>query len=87
LSFISCGIRLFGANLNPSGKITTAPTFKPPLSPFPKTCFAFVSYGIFTTASKTESGSTADGDSIIVGFEAKLNRHRLYYQIQFLRLL
>ena len=31
--------RLFGANLKPSGKITTAPTFKPPLLPFAKTCF------------------------------------------------
>ena len=32
--------RFFGANLNPSGKITTAPTFSPPFCPFPKICFS-----------------------------------------------
>jgi len=35
---ISSGTWLAGASLKPSGKITTAPTFRPPRDPLPKTC-------------------------------------------------
>jgi len=52
-------MRSGGANSKPSGKISTAPTFKSPFFPFPKTCLICLSYGILTTASKTVSGNTA----------------------------
>ena len=42
-SLISAGISLAGANLKPSGKITTAPTFRPPFLPLAKICLLFKS--------------------------------------------
>ena len=64
-------MRSFGANLNPSGRINTAPTLRGPRVPPAVICLTEVSYGILTTASNTVSGKTACGTSISTGFCAK----------------
>jgi len=67
-ALISGEICCFDANLKPFGKIKIPPTFKSACFPFAPICFLLVSYGTFTSTSKTEFGRTACGASISIAF-------------------